>query len=154
MTTGASMDFLAHLVRREWVSEEKADEALDRQRKSRATIGQIALRLKLLTVKQLFEVMRVQLESRQQFGAIAVSLGYMSNDDVNDVLSTQQAETTSIGTILVQMGALTVEQLDLARHDFESEPERARPASAPNPRSDRLASCNDARPPAQSCKVA
>jgi hypothetical protein len=154
MTTGVSMDFLAHLIRREWVSEEQANDALDLQRKSRATIGQVALRFKLLTVKETFEIMRVQMESKKQFGAIAVQLGYMNEEDVQRVLAAQQAETTNIGTILVQMGAMTVEQLDEARHDFEQEPGRARAASAPNPERDRLASCNDAQPMYRSCKVA
>ena len=148
------MDFLAHLIRHERVSEEQATDALALQQKSGATIGQVALRFKLLTVKQTFEVMRMQIETKEPFGSIAVQLGYLNEGEVERVLAAHQEETPSIGTILVQIGALTGEQLDAAQHDFEREPGRARAVVAPTPQRDRLASCNDPRPPSRTCKVA
>ena len=154
MTTGVSMDFVAHLLAREWISEAQALDALDLQRKSRATLGQMALRLKLLTVKQLFEVMRVQMESRQQFDAIAVNLGYLTQEETDEVLTAQRTETTSIATILMQSGALSAAQLDAAQRDFAQEPSHAPAPSAPSSQRGRLASCNDARRPEQPCKPA
>jgi hypothetical protein len=109
MATTSSMGFLMHLIESRVITVQQADDALEAQRKSRATIGQIALRLKILSVKQIFEVMRIQLATGARFGEIAVDLGFMNPDDVRRVLAAQDEETTDVGAILVQMGVVSVE---------------------------------------------
>jgi len=109
------------LVTRGVVNEEAVINALNLQKERTLPIGKIALREKLLSVKQVFHILNEQgknYNNGQQgknyklFGQIAVELGYLTEQDVRKLLEIQQKSRPLLGELLVEIGALSQHELE------------------------------------------
>jgi hypothetical protein len=123
------MTFNAYLVKNGIISEEDLNEAMERQRISRVTIGKLAVTQGMLTMKQIFKILGEQAKYRayepqkgyKRFGEIAVDLGFMKNEDIEFLLKKQNEDQSSITEILVEMGAIDKEELEMEYADFKDE---------------------------------
>ncbi len=101
-----------HLIRQGLISPEQLIDALDFQEQRRPRIGQLALRERKMSVRQVLEVLSKQTESKEPFGTVAVALGYLTAADVDHLLIDQRRQTPRLGDILVLQNALDPESLE------------------------------------------
>lgn len=110
--------FVHYLVTREVVSETMAVQALDLQKEKTPQIGRLALDSGLMSMKQIFHVLREQAGKEIRFGQQAISLGYITGDDLKNLLQSQANARPGIGSILVEVGALDDDSLNDLRDSF------------------------------------
>lgn len=63
----------------------------------------IALKEKVLTLSQVFNILNTQADTPKFFGEIAVNLGYLDKDGIEKLLAIQQEGMPAIEDILVEM---------------------------------------------------
>lgn len=100
------MRFGLFLVQHGRVTADDVLQALDHQRQCEVPIGKIALRERMLSVRQVFDVLNHQVESRTRFGEAARHLGYLTTEQVDHLLETQRRARPPIGQILLEMRAI------------------------------------------------
>ena len=110
--------FVAYLVTKEVVSESMATQALGMQKQRTPQLGRLALDADLLSMKQVFDVLRVQADTEIRFGLQAIKLGYITNAELKYLLQSQINSRPSIGPILVAIGALNEDSLKDLRESF------------------------------------
>ena len=117
----AGHKFCNFLLAKGIVKEDLIYAALNIQKEKTRPIGQIALKERRLSVKEVFRILDAQVDDNRFFGEIAVDFGYMSLADVNDLLFIQTNEKPSIGEILLEMGKIDEITLDRIMTEFEKE---------------------------------
>ncbi len=100
------MLFTEYLNKKGVVSKPQALEAISQQEKRWMPIGKVALAKKLLTMKQVFDILNKQADVRKRFGELAVDLGYLTEKDVEMLLVAQREENQHVGEVLVSLGHL------------------------------------------------
>ncbi len=110
--------FVHYLVTRDVVSETMAVQALDLQKEKTPQIGRMALDSGLMSMKQIFHVLREQADSGIRFGQQAIRLGYLTDENLKDLLQSQVAARPGIGSILIEVGALDEDSLKDLRDSF------------------------------------
>ena len=94
--------------------------ALELQQHEQQPLGRLALRHGLLTINDIFNILRIQADritARDRdnveylFGDIAVELGFLTTEDVLNLLKIQMETRPPLGDLLVSMGVLTAEDL-------------------------------------------
>jgi hypothetical protein len=119
------VQFGLFLVERQRITAEQFVEALRRQLAERIPLGQLAIENCLLSVREVFEVLRVQSQGeKDRFGEAAIDLGLLSKSDVAGLLMQQADRRPSFGTILIDRGVLTQEQVDEEMAAFRRAAER------------------------------
>jgi ActR/RegA family two-component response regulator len=93
----------------------KATEYSDRQR---PLLGQVALELHKLDMRQIFSIVEEQTTTREPFGQVAVRMGLLTPEDVELLLRTQSQRRLDVGAALVTIGAITQQQLETYQADF------------------------------------
>jgi hypothetical protein len=106
------MWFATYLYRRGLVTAEQVIEASIRQSDRQIPLGQLALELKKLSIKQVGKVLRVQAEESRRFGQLAVQMGFLTEYDVAYLLMVQNDRLPSLGQILVEMRAIDRQTLE------------------------------------------
>jgi len=107
------------LIEKGLVDELAVLEALNYQREHTVPIGQIALKSRKLTVKQVFTILNTQVDNNKLFGVIAVELGYISQEDIDELLDLQSSQRPRLGEILVNMGKIDKTALEILHTDFQ-----------------------------------
>jgi len=110
--------FVHYLVARHVIDEPIAKLALERQKEKTPQLGRMAMDSGLMSMKQIFETLRVQADTEIRFGQQAVNLGYISQDDLKELLQSQINARPGIGGVLLEMGAIDEERLDELRVSF------------------------------------
>jgi len=101
-----------YLVNRGIVQEADVYDALDYQQRNRVPIGALALKKKLLTMKQVMTVLNQQCDTNKLFGEMAVQLGLLQEKDVEDLLEEQRKLCLPIGEILLKLNRIDAKTLD------------------------------------------
>ena len=95
--------------------------ALAEHFESRPPLGQIALRSRMLSMKELFAILSRQLDHDGSFGKIAIETGILTEAQVAILLMKQSDLATPVGELLVKAGAITQEKLDAERNQVRRE---------------------------------
>lgn len=95
----------------------KATEYSDQQR---PLLGQVALDLGKLDMKQIFRIVEEQSTTREPFGQVAVRLGMLTPADVELLLNAQSRRRPDIGAALVAIGVLNPAQLETYLAEFQT----------------------------------
>lgn len=103
----ALSQFLFHLG---WVSWDAAVASVRWQREHRAKLGQVAIDVGALTVRDVQRVLNQQGRG-ERFGDCAARLGLMARDDVFRLLERQRRLQPLVGQYFVQSGLLTADQV-------------------------------------------
>ena len=101
-----------YLVNRGVVQEKDVYDALDHQQRNRVPIGALALKNKILTMKQVMTVLNQQCDTNKLFGEMSVQLGFMREKDVADLLEEQRKLCPPIGEVLLKLERIDAKTLD------------------------------------------
>jgi hypothetical protein len=82
-------------------------------------IGQLAVELKILNIKQVFEILRQQEASENLFGQVATRLGYMDSDQVQELVDFQNKLRPALSDILVECKAMTLLEVEAVMIAFK-----------------------------------
>lgn len=125
------IQFGLFLVDRGWINAEQLVQAQRHQLDHRVPIGQIAVKNRMLTVKQVFKVLGEQVETYDLFGETAVRLGFLTEQQLGKLILEQAASYPALSDVLVEQELLTaqvvLEELDayrrlmLKRTDLQSD---------------------------------
>ncbi len=100
------------LVNKGIVEENAVLDALNFQRKEGIPVGKIALKEKMLTWKQIYQVLNAQFDTTKRFGEVAIELGFLVEEEVNRLLEIQKKLRLPLGKILVKLEKIDDETLD------------------------------------------
>ena len=110
--------FAMHLVEQGVIDDNAALQALDQQRQMTQPIGRLALDLKYLTMKQVFQILADQVDSQMKFGELAITLGYLDNTQLNELLRLQKDQRPGLCDVLFSMGLVKKGVLQKERRSF------------------------------------
>lgn len=102
------------LLEKGYVTREQLLKALAEQRRSTATLGDLAVATGMLTVQDVDAIYRRQHTLSEPFAAAAVNLGLLTEQQIADLLHPDSAERLLLGQILVAHGSLTESVLEEA----------------------------------------
>jgi hypothetical protein len=80
-------------------------------------IGSIALRRRLLTIAQVFNIVDSQAMDDRLFGALAIAGGFLSHEQVTSLILEQQHKRHSLQSIALEMQLVTEEEWAIARRE-------------------------------------
>ena len=104
----AAVHFGLYLKKRGIISAEQLVDALEVQLNTLVPIGQLALEEGILSVRDIFTILRAQSDSpHERFGELAIELGLMTRDELMRLLMIQADRKRSLSEILVWQGMLT-----------------------------------------------
>lgn len=104
------------------ISSEQLAHALRVQLSRRPLLGELALKTKLLSVRDVMKILAAQADQPvSQFGQLASELGIATNESIALLLMEQSRMTPDFGDILVELGYLTPYTLEKAREDYRVE---------------------------------
>lgn len=96
------MDFGVYLVRRGLITADDYVDIIEQQSASRRRLGELALRNRKLSMKQVLKVLDAQVDSTRPFGKLAVDKGYMTHSELLDLLGLQSELTPTISDVLIE----------------------------------------------------
>ncbi len=91
------------LVNNGVLDEKAVYDAMNMQMKKKVPIGQIAVKERVLTINQVFNILNKQADTPKLFGEIAIDMGYLVKDGVEKLLAFQREDMPGIEEILVMM---------------------------------------------------
>jgi type IV pilus assembly protein PilB len=109
------VEFSDLLIELGYVTSRQIEEALLRQKRGAAPIGQIMVHLAMLTQAQVEETLNYQLSRNgdaQPFGMTAVTLGFIGASQLEEAVAYQKSSVGVLGDVLIKMGYLTTKQRD------------------------------------------
>ena len=112
-----------HLLDEGKLTAEQLSEAVDYQNSKNLSLGQIAVREKLLTAKEAELINNKQQTLDKPFGEIAISLGLLSEIDTDEILETQKQEKVYFGEVLILKGFMSEELMNKELNKFNQEQE-------------------------------
>jgi hypothetical protein len=106
------MQFAMYLVDSGVITCEEFFEVLKLQMQSRPKLGALAIKRRMLTCRQVFQVLEAQCnEPLEFFGELAKRMGFITAEQFSLLLGEQQTMTSSIRDVLVDNGRLTPPRL-------------------------------------------
>lgn len=103
------------LVRQGTVSAEDLVTAIERQHEARPQLGQIAIEERLLTPRQVREVLYRQCETPHlRFGEVAIELGLMTDRELGYLLLKQQIAQGPLMNHLIALGSIDEQAAEAA----------------------------------------
>ena len=105
--------FVKYILDNKLLAQDVVDRALEVQKKRLATpIGEIALRLNMLTPEQIGTILAAQKTYEHKlFGEVAVKLGYLKDKDIDKLLSAQKRLRAPLIKIMTETNCASVKQL-------------------------------------------
>ncbi len=107
-----------YLIQKGLISEEDIYEALQLQNKRTPTIEMVALKLKFLTMKQVFVVLTEQAGSDLTFFEVCQRKGFLSREQCDEVLKKRELKKEHIGKLLVELKLIAKEDLQRELKEF------------------------------------
>ncbi|GEM_PF-1216471 len=110
------------LVEKEFVTPDHLLIALERQKKSRTPLGQLAIEVGMVSPKEVLTILTEQRnsENKLKFGEIAVSKGILKEEDINSLFKIQDEKAELLGNILINIGAISPPKLLKALREFDN----------------------------------
>lgn len=103
MVDGTNDAFLFFLVREKLISESQAELVREIRTKARMQFGKIAVKMGILTVKQVAHILQYQATNRHlPFGKCAVFMGYMRTPQIKEVIREQVSSVPSVRAVLIE----------------------------------------------------
>ncbi len=110
------------LVENEFVTADHLLVALERQKKSRTPLGQLAIEVGMVSAKEVLVILTEQRNSDNQskFGDIAVNKGILEREDIEKLFKIQEEKAELLGNILINIGAISPPKLLKALRAYDS----------------------------------
>lgn len=101
------MRFGMYLIQRGKITADQLVRAIQAQQATRPPLGQLAIELGHLCVRDVLRILRVQSDlTHDRFGDTAIELGLMTRRDVAELLLMQSDRETPLDEVLVNIGAI------------------------------------------------
>ncbi|TWT67692.1 hypothetical protein Pla123a_42480 [Posidoniimonas polymericola] len=114
------MRFGLYLYHQKVITAEQLIDAVEEQQRRTPPVGELAIEAGLVSVHNLFEIVRAQSGVRRdRFGTIAMEMGLMSQTELAEVLMRQADLRPPLREILVDRGILTHECADAHYDHFQ-----------------------------------
>jgi hypothetical protein len=114
-------DFANQLILSGYVSAELVEEARSIKMQQCPKIGQLAMQMNLLSIRQVFDILRQQVNSNQRFGELAIRMGFIDDDQLTELLEIQKQATPALSDVLVAIGAMSFEDMNDKLQQFHDE---------------------------------
>ena len=101
-----SLLFGLFFVQRGRIGTRTLTQALERQRRNRPLIGQLALTEHLLGFEEIDRVLDAQRTVEAPFGETAIRLGLLTRAQLEHLLALQDARTPRLADVLIKLGAI------------------------------------------------
>ncbi len=112
------MHFGLYLVKQGAITCEQFVDALERQLESRTQLGALAIEKEILSVKQVFHILRFQADMPEElFGEIAVQEKLLTEEELSNLIYLQSVRVRPMAEIVVESGFVT--PYDLQKHYLE-----------------------------------
>ena len=108
-----------HLLDEGKLTKEQLNEAVEYQNAKNLSLGEIAVREKMLQASEADKINEKQRVLDKRFGEVAVSLGYLNEQQIEELLAIQKAEKVFFGEVLITKGFMTQDELDSELSAFE-----------------------------------
>jgi len=112
--------FGEYAVAKKLVTEEELKHALEIQRQSRDTIGNLAVQSGFISRQENIRMLLEQKNAGRQYGELAVEDGLLTEDQVQELLNLQKIGVKHLAKVFVEMGALSKLRAIRALIDFRS----------------------------------
>lgn len=120
-------DFATFLVERGAATHGEVLAAIDRQLRSRLTIGRLALQLGVLDAPQVFAILARQTRGGTfRFGEVAIEMKLLTPRQVDELLLEQRKRTPPLESFLVRAAVLDAGRAKELREEFD----RSSPSSS------------------------
>lgn len=120
------MRFGIYMMRRGVLSAEQLIEALDEQMSLQPPMGQLAIEEGVLSVREVFAVLRTQADTANgRFGDAAMQLGLLDRGQVANLLMLQADRIPPLSDLLVSIGTLDQATVDNELASFRRDMERS-----------------------------
>ena len=101
------MRFGLYLLNRELITADQLIQALKKQEEDLPPFGQLAIEEGMLSVRDVFKVLRVQSDfALEQFGQTAIDLDLLDRQQVAELLLLQSDRKRTLSDVLVEIGAV------------------------------------------------
>lgn len=95
-----------------WATPEEIADAVEARRAERPLIGQLMLKLRKLSVHQVFEVLAEESDSNKLFGQITIEKGFSTEADIDEMLALQHSMSLPLWLVLVNRNVITPAQAE------------------------------------------
>ena len=113
-------DFASFIVERGAATHGEVLAAIDQQLRSRLTIGRLALQLGVLDASQVFAVLARQTrEPKARFGEVAIAMKVLTPKQVEELLFEQRKRTPPLESFLVRAGVIDADCAQRLRDELE-----------------------------------
>lgn len=120
------MRFGLYLLRRGVITPAQLVAAFEAQQEDLAPLGQLAMEEGMLTVGEVFRVLRFQSDSAQdRFGDAAIALGLLTKGQLAELLMEQSNRQRPLDAVLLEQGAVDRGTLEAEREAFRRNRERS-----------------------------
>ncbi|MCR5773390.1 MAG: hypothetical protein K6G87_19385 [Butyrivibrio sp.] len=100
-----------YLVEQGRLTGEQIDQVYDKQAKSRARLGVIAVAEKLMSIPQAEQINSLQATHDKYFGDLAIEMGYLTPEQVTKLLSEQGNEFMAFSQAIVDLGFMSLDEI-------------------------------------------
>jgi hypothetical protein len=115
------MLFGKYLVERGVINTDQFYQALKAQLASRPQLGTLAVKRRLLTMGQVFEVLEAQSDRPlERFGDLAVEMGFITSDNVALLLREQSDLTKPFAELFIDLGILDRLEVKIFHREFSA----------------------------------
>lgn len=119
------MRFAIYLLRRGVINSDQFASAVEAQQDGQPPLGQVAIEEGMLTVREVFKILRLQTDlPNDRFGEAAVELGLLSRKQVAELLMLQANRRKPMTQVLVDLEIMTPAQVDREMQAFRRGLER------------------------------
>jgi len=117
-----AIKFFGHyLLDEKIISPEQLTQAVEYQAENNLSLGEIAVRENLITLKDAETINDKQRSLDKRFGEVSVSLGLLTEKQIDYLLATQKKEKVFFGEVLLKKDFISQKALDTALATFEEQ---------------------------------
>ena len=124
------MQFGLYMVRNGMLDCEQFVHALEQQLASRPQLGSLAIETGKLSVKQVFQILRLQCDAPGElFGELAVKLGFITEEELAGLIFLQSVRQQPMSEIIIENGVASESEVQESLANYRN---REHSASADN----------------------
>jgi len=101
------------------LTKEQLTQAVEYQSQKNLSLGELAVREKLITLKDAETINNKQRSLDKRFGEVSIELGLLTEELIEYLLAKQKKEKVFFGEVLIEKEFMTQENLDEALQNFE-----------------------------------
>ena len=116
------MQFGLYMVRNGMLDCEQFVHALEQQLASRPQLGSLAIETGKLSVKQVFQILRLQCDAPGElFGELAVNLGFITEEELAGLIFLQSVRQQPMSEIIIENGVASESEVQESLTNYRNQ---------------------------------